>query len=335
MSSPRAPRRRLLLTGASGFVGSHVLRRLVASDADVVAVHNRALDPSLQREFADRVRWIRADLTADVPAGLVRDVHAVLHLAGYASMSEEAAEVERMERLNVAATRRLAVSSKEAGVRQFVYVSSIAACEVGAGPVIDEESGAPRTAYGRSKRTAESEALALADSEFAVTVLRPTALFGEHHLGSVFELVRTIDRGRFFLIGDGSNRTNFYYVQDFVAALLAAVDNPAAYGQTFIACDEPRTLRTLVQDIQVALGANRAVLRLPLSFGLAAGAVCDVLSKVTGKALPLSSTRVRAMTRDCAYVSDKLRRVLGVLPQVGIAEGLRRSIEWYRAAGLL
>ena len=335
MCSSRVPSRRLLLTGASGFVGSHVLRRLVASGADVVAVHNRELDASLRREFADRVHWTRVDLTGDVPAELLRDVHAVLHVAGYASMSQEAVEVERMERLNVKATRRLVSLSKQVGVRQFLYVSSIAACEIGAGPVIDEVSGAPRTAYGRSKRDAESEVLACGDSGFAVTVLRPTALFGEHHLGSVYELVRTIDRGRFFLIGDGSNRTNFYYVQDFVEALLAALDNPAAYGQTFIASDEPRPLRALVHDIQVALGAKRAVRRLPLSFGLAAGALCDAISKVTGKALPLSSARVRAMTRDCAYVNDKLRTTLGVVPRIGITAGLRKSIEWYREAGLL
>src|ERR1041384_2231003 len=156
MCSSRVPSRRLLLTGASGFVGSHVLRRLVASGADVVAVHNRELNASLRREFADRVHWTRVDLTANVPAELLRDVHAVLHVAGYASMSQEAGEVERMERLNVEATRRLVSLSKQVGVRQFLYVSSIAACEIGAGPVIDEVSGAPRTAYGRSKRAAEA-----------------------------------------------------------------------------------------------------------------------------------------------------------------------------------
>jgi nucleoside-diphosphate-sugar epimerase len=335
MCSSPAVSRRLLLTGANGFVGSHVLRRLVANREDVLAVHNRALDASLQREFGDCVRWVQADLTSGLSAGSMRDVHAVLHLAGYSSTSQAAAEVERMERVNIEATRCLAALSKQAGVRQFVYVSSIAACEIGAGAVVDEDNGAPRTPYGRSKRAAEQQALALADPSFAVTVLRPTALFGEHHLGSVYELVRLIDRRRFFLIGDGSNRTNFYYVQDFVDALVAAVGNRAAYGQTFIANDQPRTLRALVHDIQGVLGSTHVVPRVPLPLGLAAGALCDAVARWTGKSLPLSSARVRAMTRDCVYVSDKLRSTLGVVPRIGIVEGLRRSIEWYRGAGLL
>jgi nucleoside-diphosphate-sugar epimerase len=85
MCSSPAVSRRLLLTGANGFVGSHMLRRLVANREDVLAVHNRALDASLQREFGDRVRWVQADLTSGLSAGSMRDVHAVLHLAGYSS----------------------------------------------------------------------------------------------------------------------------------------------------------------------------------------------------------------------------------------------------------
>lgn len=112
-------------------------------------------------------------------------------------------------------------------------------------PEIDEESGVPVSAYGRSKKAAEQLLMEMAGNGFEVTVLRPTALFGENHLGSVYELAKLIDQGRFFLFGRGNGQTNFYYIRDFVDVLSAVQHDPRTFGQTFIAADESIALREL------------------------------------------------------------------------------------------
>jgi nucleoside-diphosphate-sugar epimerase len=151
----------------------------------------------------------------------------------------------------------------------------------------------------------------------------------------VYELVRVVDKGRFFILGDGSNRTNFYYVGDFVSILTAVAGNPRAFNQIFIACDAPYSLQELVDNIGSALGRRRRPVHIPRILGIAIGTVCDVASTVLRRAMPLSRRRVRAMTRDVAYHNEKLAKVLGLRPEVGLFEGLRISIDWYRLAGLL
>jgi nucleoside-diphosphate-sugar epimerase len=325
----------IAVSGANGFVGLHLLRRLAGNAGKITAMHHRPLADDLSRKYRESVTWCQVDIVTDDLSMALRNVQVVYHLAAYASSSEAPAEVSKMERVNCLGTARLAAASKRAGVRHFIFVSSVAACEAGDTADIDESNGVPRSSYGRTKRTAEDSVLALSSPDFAVTVIRPTALFGEDHRGSVYELVRVIDKGRFFILGDGSNRTNFYYVEDFVAVLIAVAGNPRAFGQVFIACDAPYSLRQLVDGIGSALGAVRRPAHVPRILGIAIGTLCDIASVVLHRSMPLSRRRVRAMTRDVAYHNEKLEKVLGLRPEVGLFEGLRISIDWYRLAGLL
>jgi nucleoside-diphosphate-sugar epimerase len=281
------------------------------------------------------VIWRQADIGDDDLSQIVKDVDTVFHLASYASNSESSQDVALMERVNVLGTERLAVASKIAGVRHFVFVSSVAACNASIGTAIDEGGGFPLSSYGKTKKKAEDILLALSSDEFGVTVLRPSALFGEYHTGSIYELVKVISEGRFFIIGNGQNRMNFYYVGDFVDLLLAVENNIKVFGQVYIACDEPLTVGDLVHEIEDLLGLTQRSRRIPLSLGYAAGYGCDFIATLTGHSLPLSSRRVRAMTRDIAYCAEKLERIVRLRTKVGLIEGLRRSISWYKQKGLL
>jgi nucleoside-diphosphate-sugar epimerase len=300
-----------------------------------VAIHNRPLSDDIARRFGPPVVWHQADVVDDDLSAALSDVQVVFHLAAYASTSEAPTEVARMERVNRVGTARFAEASKRAGVRHFIFVSSIAACEAGYAAEIDESSGLPRSAYGRTKRAAEMATLAMSSPDFAVTVLRPTALFGEHHLGSVYELVKVIDKGLFFILGDGRNRTNFYYVGDFISVLLAVAGDARAFGQVFIACDTALPLQNVVDAISNALGTNRRVRHISRIAGAAMGTLFDIAATICRRSMPMSRRRVRAMTRDVAYQNGKLAKVLGLRPEVGVFGGLRRSIDWYRQAGLL
>jgi nucleoside-diphosphate-sugar epimerase len=326
---------KVLVTGASGFVGYHLLARLVGSGRQVVALHNRPLSAELRDCFGSKVIWRQADIVDDDLSKILKDVGTVFHLAAYASNSEASQEVALMERVNVLGTERLAAASKVAGVRHFIFVSSVAAGDASTAGAIDDGSDLPLNSYGKTKKQAEEMSIALSSDEFGVTVLRPSALFGEYHTGSIYELVKVISEGRFFIIGNGLNRMNFYYVGDFVDLLLVVENNVKVFGQVFMACDDPHSLGGLVYEIEELLGLTHKRLRIPLFFGYTAGYGCDFISTLTGHSLPLSSRRVRAMTCDVAYSAEKLERIVRLRTKVGLKEGLSRSISWYYQKGLL
>ncbi len=329
------PFSKVLISGASGFVGVFLLQKLAELEIDsVIALHYSELSEDARQQFSQKFKWTQADITSDDLTKAVEGVDTVFHLAAYSSVSEAEADRQLMAQVNVVGTRRLAEACKAAGVRHFIFVSSIAACETGPLPDINETNGYPVSTYGKTKKEAEDTLLALAGSGFEVTVLRATALFGEHHRGSVFELVKMIQKGRFAIFGTGDNRTNFYYVRDFVDVLIAVSHNPRAYGRVFIAADTPCSLQELVSFITRALGGKRTIPRVPNFVGKTIAGLCDVVSALTGKSLPLSRRRYEAMVRDVVYSNQELK-ALDIRPAYGFEEGLKRTIQWYRDAGLL
>lgn len=322
-----------LVTGASGFVGSHLMRRLAPTGRHIRALYRNGLPAS--PDSHTNVKWIAADLTTCDSELLVRGVVTVFHVAGLAVMTDGSEETERMDRINTEATLRLAEASKRNGVRQFIFVSSADAGEEGATPELDEQHGEPIRAYGRSKRRAEKALLAMSSAEFAVTILRPTALFGENHLGTLHELARSIARGRFALIGRGDNRMNFYYIDDFIDVLKGVEGKAAAFGELFIAADEPQTVREFAAELAAHVCPGFRIPTIPRIVGRLVGSLFDVVALVTRRPMPLSRRRVDRMTRDVAYSNGKLARLLDLRPEIGWREGLRRTIEWYRRENLL
>ena len=327
---------KILVTGATGFVGSFLLEKLTELGvAEIIAHYHSSLKTPVKKGIDGQVSWVRADIISDQLDALVSGVDVVYHLAAYSSVEESEAANQMLHNINVEGTRRLAEASRRAGVRHFVFVSSVAACEMGKHPEINEENGFPVTPYGLSKRSAEEILFSMSSDGFEVTVLRPSALFGEDHLGSVCELAKVICQGRFVIFGRGENRTNFYYIRDFIEVLAGVLDNKKAFGQIFIASDEPLPLHELSSLIADRAGYKRFIPKVPVFIGYIIASVFDLLSIVLGKSLPLSKRRLNAMKRDVVYSNKKLGKVLGITPKFGVREGLKVSIAWYRQTGQL
>lgn len=322
--------RPVLVTGASGFVGLHLVRRLIAEGRNVHAIQHRQ-----RAAIVEGASWFTADLTDCDLGSLVKDVETIFHLAAVVSHADDAASAESMKKLNVDATLRLARAAKDAGVSRFVFVSSVAACERGSSVKVDELNGSPVSNYGKSKLDAEKALLELSNDRFAVTVLRPTALFGEFHTGSVQELARAINRRYFAMLGRGDNHVNFLYIEDFVDVITAVEVEGASYGEVFIVSDEPQRLNDFVGLITQQLRPGAYIPSIPLQFAKIVGLAFDGISKLSGRSMPLSGHRVAAMSRDVVYDNRKLIQVLGVRPRVGWREGLRHSLKWYAREGML
>lgn len=325
---------KILITGASGFVGQFLLEKLVEeSDKDIIALHNRKLPEALFKRYGDRVNWIQCDLTNDSLSQVLVDVDVVYHLAGASANGASIKERQLMNKANVYATSRLAKECLFSRVDHFIFVSSIAACESSLSNNIDETNGYPITFYGKSKKKAEQILINVAKNHFNITILRPTALFGEMHEGSIFELTKNIYKKRFVIFGSGDNLTNFYYIRDFIDLLVLVQKNTRAYNQIFIASDQPYKLNTLASWIYDSLKCTHHILRVPMWIGYIVGIMFDSISYVTNRSLPFSLRRLRSMTKNVRYSNAKLNSAIKFNQRYGVRDGLVKTIRWFRDIG--
>ena len=202
-------------------------------------------------------------------------------MVGYSSIIETPSEISKLDLINVNITKNLAEACVNSDVKHFIYVSSIAACEFSDYETIDENNGFPTTYYGFSKKRAEDTLFKIDNRQFSVTILRPTALFGENHKGSIYELIKSIKKNRFVIFGSGNNLTNFYYIRDFIEILINVKDNNKAFNQVFIASDEAFQLVILIEWIVVSLKSRNIILKIPIWIGYLVGYIFDAISYFT------------------------------------------------------
>jgi UDP-glucose 4-epimerase len=316
---------RVFVTGASGFVGRHLVARLTSHGHAVRALLRRAIDLGAG---VTPVRGSLEDVSGFGPA--LRQCDAVIHAAAALPPVSDA----RAEAVNRQATRELAAAAVDAGVRLFVFVSSVAAIGFrDLGLVGPEVACRPETAYGRSKRAAERDLLAL-DAPLRVVIVRPPTVYGPGDRGNFLLLTRRIERGFFVLPGGGDNRMSFCHVDNLVSALYFALECPQARAIFHVDDGRPVSLREAVETIAAALGRRVVLLPLPMPAARAAALGCELLGRLWGIEPPLTRSRLRTVTSDFALDGSRLRQ-LGWSPPIAFAAGVGGTVGWYRAQRLL
>ena len=323
----------VFVTGATGFVGAHLVKALLARGDRVAALVRR---PALaaQLGWGPEVRLVRGDLSVEAA---LRDGSAgadvVFHVAGQIA-ARNAAEFMVCNRDG---TANVLEAARDGGVRRVVFVSSLAV----AGPTtpghpIDEtRPPAPVTDYGRSKLAAEVLVRAM---PFEWTIVRPPVVYGEWDRATlkIFQLAR---RGLAPVFGDGLQELSVIYADDLAAALIAAGNAPAAAGQVYFAAHPAvTTSRDLVIAVGRALGLSRPPRILPVPPVVARGLLwaTGTLAQLAGRTTVLTadkSNEFLAPAWTCR--SDALTRDTGWSAQVALDDGLRRAANWYREAGWL
>jgi nucleoside-diphosphate-sugar epimerase len=310
-----------LVTGATGFVGAHLIPALQGAGWTVRAAVRSSAGVALP-EGVDRVAvgdLAQAPDLRDALAG----VDVVIHLAGRAHVVREtAADVDRIfRRVNVAATRHLAEQAAAAGVRRFVLLSSVKVNgeRTGDRPFTEADVPAPEDAYGRSKHEAEQALRAVgAATGLAVAIVRPPLVYGPGVKANFLRLLRLVDRGVPLPLGSVRNQRSLIGVWNLCDLIVACATHPAAAGETFLASDQ-RDLSTpeLIRLIGHALGRPARLFPFPVTALRQAGRLAgqgDAVERLVGS-LQVDST--------------KATRLLGWQPVVGVEEGLRRTGEWY------
>jgi dihydroflavonol-4-reductase len=325
---------RALVTGATGFTGTHLVNRLVEAGCDVRVIARDA--DRARAALPDGVDIVHGDITdPSVAPRAVRDVDVVYHLA--AAFREPGIPDSRYHEVHVDATRYLLEASRAEGIRRFVHCSTIGVHSHIADPPADENYPMePDDIYQRTK--ADGELLAREfqrEHDFPLTVIRPAGIYGPGDL-RLLKLFKGVARRRFPIIGDGEVFFHMVHVNDLTDGMMLAAENPSAVGEVFIiAGEEYCTLNELVAKIAAIYDVEPLGFKIPVGPVFAAAAVCEAVCRPLGIEPPLYRRRVAFFTKSRAFNIDKAKQMLGFHPAVSLEEGLRTTAEWYREKGLL
>jgi dihydroflavonol-4-reductase len=328
---------KILVTGASGFIGCRLAQILVETGHQVIATGRTANDVE-----ADRVGRLAAIgiqvvegslLDPGIAENLVAGCNAVIHLA--AAQHEGNVPDSYFRNINVEATRALISAAAAANVRRFVYGSTIGIYGSARDGDLDENSPPrPENIYGRTKYEAE-QVVAQFEAKIEICIARISETFGPGDF-RLLKLFRAIERGVFLMLGSGNNLRQVIYVDDLARGLLLAAQHPAAVGQTFVfAGNEVMTTRSMVAQIATAVGRRPARLRVPIWPFRAAAAVCEAIFRPIGIQPPLTQRRLDFFTKSFVFSTSKYRQLLGFAPETRFADGAATTAKWYREHGLL
>jgi nucleoside-diphosphate-sugar epimerase len=330
----RAP---VLVTGATGFIGGHLARRLVQEGHRVRCLARATSDTSLLDELGVEVAV--GDLaSAGSLAAAARGCRYVVHCAALVS---DWATVEEIEGANVVGTRNLLEACVAASVQRFVHFSSTDVYGYPGGAAIDETHAAARFRnwYAQTKLAAEAEVRGAERTHaLDVVILRPATVYGPRSTAVIGEIARAIRGRHMILIDRGRAIAGLCYVDNLMDAALLALRHDAARGQAFNVTDGlDVTWRQLTDGLATGLGASRVRWSLPYWLASAIGSSLEHgyrfvhrTTRLTTSPL-LSRQAVHVMGIDQDFSNAKARELLGWEPRVDYAAGLEATLSWLRA----
>lgn len=325
---------KILITGATGFIGSHIAERLHGGGHSLSAIVRKSSDK----------KWI-AHLPVEYREGeysdgaflrkAVADAEMIYHVAGVTKAKTQEGYMQG----NHAVTRDLlaAVLFAKPPLRRFVHVSSGAAVgPARPGVPVDETTPFhPITTYGRSKMEAEKECLKVMD-RIPVTIVRPPAVYGPRDT-DVFEFFRTMWKGIQPLIGFGDKMVSLIHVSDLADGIILAGEHNNSAGQTYFISSASYYNWLHVGDVTAAVMNRRPLrIKIPEWCIYVIGAVAQFAATFGSKPALINLEKARDIVQD-AWIFDgsKAGRDLGFREKLTLEEGVRTTLEWYRSQGWL
>ncbi len=323
----------ILLTGASGFIGSRLAGRLSEEGRAVRCLVRSSSDTSAL-----------ADLSVELATGALGDEGSLRRAADgcellvhCAALVSDWATVGEIRAANVDGTRNLLAAAAAAGARRVVHISTTDVYgHPGSGPLDeDRRPAAFANWYAQTKLEAEGEVRAARVPEKAI--LRPATVYGPGSEEVVGEIARAIEGGHMLLVDRGRALAGLCYIENLIDAIVLALERPLAAPGTFNVTDEvPVTWAAFAGDLARGLGAPPVRLSLPYPVAIAIATAMEqgyrLVRGATGlRTAPLLSRQaVQVLGRDQSFSAARARELLGWRPGVGYADGLERTLSWLR-----
>lgn len=320
----------VLVTGAGGFLGRTLVRGLLGAGFRV-----RVFVRAAASCFPDSVETVIGDIR---DPGCARRAtggcESIVHLAGKAhAIEDEGVREEEYQSVNVEGTKLLLQASAIDGVRKFVFASSVKVFgEETTGCVDEQVPAAPQTAYARSKWEAEKLVASHAQPcDLATVSLRLPLVYGPTRKGNLYRMIAAIDHGRFPPLPSLQTVRSMLHVENFVSAILAALQSAAFPLPMYVVADAKPYSTTEVYDmLRKGLGRPTPHWRVPL-WMLGMGARCgDLLQTLVRRPMPLSTSILSKLTGEAWYSPAALMRDLGYQPRFTFEAAVPELIRHYR-----
>jgi nucleoside-diphosphate-sugar epimerase len=323
---------KVLVTGGTGFTGSHLVRRLLERGQRVSVVDNQKglFDEELKSAGAS------IELGSITDQGLldkmVQGCEVIYHLA--AAFRQLNVPEQHYWDVNVEGTRQLLETARRFGVRKFVYCSTQGVHGHIANPPGSEDSPiAPEDYYQYTKYKGEEVVREYVDKGLDAVTIRPTAIYGPGDPARFLILFRLVNRGKFLMFGDGETFYHPVYIDNLVEAFELAASR-GIRGKSYIVADEHYySLNELVRKIASAMNVRVKIYHAPFWPLWSAAWACEKICKPLHVSPPLFRRRVDWFRQSRAFSIGNAARDLGYQPKVGIEEGLANTARWYRDHG--
>jgi len=327
---------KIFLTGGTGFIGKALLEALVEKGYFVRAL---ARNETQKKELEGLGAEVVLGSLENAKMELLGGMEAVFHLA--AIRYEWGHLPEDYEKVNVEATKNLLKATKEAGVKKFIFGSSVFVFGYPKKLPIDETFPyAPTTQYARSKMEAEK----IGKFEMDTIILRPTITYGPGDTkGMLLKLAKLIKSKKFAIIGNGENFLHLTHIDDIIRGFLNALQTKGASGDFILASPKGITQKELAALVAKELDAEISRLKIPCWLAKSAGLANEIIYGL-GMRLGIryffrepfiSRSKVDIIARSQRYETSKAQKILGFEARISFPEGVKEAIVWYKKNGYL
>lgn len=315
---------KIALIGASGFVGTRLLG-LLEESKDQYELKNIDL---LQSHFFPQYTIIGDVRKQEQMDKELEDSDLVVLLA--AQHRDDVTPTQLYYDTNVGGIKVTLQAMEKNGIKRLVFFSSVAVYGLNKKNPNEEHLADPFNHYGKSKWQAEQvlQEWYKRHQDWNIDIIRPTVIFGERNRGNVYNLLHQIAGGKFLMVGSGNNKKSMAYVGNIVAFVKYMIDNVKEGYNVFNYIDKPDfTMNELVEHVEKVLNKHIPSTHFPYWMGMLGGYCFDVLAKLTGKKLSISSVRVKKFCATTQYDATKVSQTNFKAPYT-LGEGLARTLEF-------
>ncbi len=315
---------RVVLIGGSGFVGTRLLGLLSESPESYFL---RNIDKQ-QSHFFSQFTEIGDVQDVEMLKNRLKYVDIVVLLA--AEHRDDVTPTSLYYDVNVGGMRNVLEAMEANGIKRLVFTSSVAVYGLNKQNPDETHPADPFNHYGKSKWQAEEvlQNWYKEHPDWNINILRPTVIFGERNRGNVYNLLKQISSGKFLMVGSGNNKKSMAYVGNIVAFIKYLIDNSHNGYNVFNYIDKPDfTMNELVAHVSKVLDKHIPATHFPYWLGMMGGYCFDLLARITGKKLTVSSVRVKKFCATTQFDASKVQDS-GFKAPYTIGEGLARTLRF-------